>query len=76
MQGGQGGLAPQWLHDGPHLVSGEAILSDILSDENSGKPLGFRGYARTPLGELTALPQTAHRVSTKSLKVLEFSVFS
>jgi len=49
MQRGAGGLTPpEWLHDSPQLTGGA-----ILSAENSGKPLG----ARTPLGELTALPR-------------------
>jgi len=36
------------------IVSGEAILSA----DNSGKPLGGRGFAPNPAGELTALPKT------------------
>ena len=28
----------------------------MLSAENSGKPFDGRGFARTPLGEFTALP--------------------
>ena len=40
-----------------YIVSGEAILSA----ENSGKPLSDRGSARTPLGELTSLPQPPNR---------------
>jgi len=48
------GSCPQWLHHNPQyniIVSGEAILSA----ENSGKPLGGRGSAPNPAGELTAL---------------------
>jgi len=54
-----GGLAPpphpQWLHNSPHSVRRG---HPEQSAENSGKPLGGRGSARTPLGELTALSYT------------------
>ena len=57
--GRAGGLTPLppplWLHHSPLLVSGD-IEAAMLSAENSGKSLGGRGCAQTPL--LTAFPQT------------------
>ena len=57
--GGARGSSPKWLHDFQStinniIVSGEAILSAV----DSGKLWAVRASSRTPLGDLTALPQT------------------